>query len=67
MFEALHWFFPALNAPERAAMLAGMRQGMPPEAFPGVLGIAEATLSAADYARLQRDLSRRRRPRLMTA
>jgi len=34
-----------------------MRQGMPPEPFAGVLGIAEHTLSAADYAKLQRALA----------
>lgn len=56
MAEALHWFFPALNAPERAGMLAGMKQGMPPEPFAGVLGIAERTLAAADFAKLRRDL-----------
>lgn len=57
MAEALHWFFPALNAPERAGMLAGMRDGMPTEAYAGVLGIARATLPAADFARLQRDVA----------
>jgi class 3 adenylate cyclase len=56
MAEALHWFLPALNAPERAGMLAGMKLGMPPEAFAGVLGIAEATLAAADFSKLQRDI-----------
>ncbi|MBS1699928.1 MAG: hypothetical protein JST25_16190, partial [Actinobacteria bacterium] len=56
MAAVLHGFIPALNAPERAAMLAGMRDAMPPEAFAGVLGIAERTLAAADFARLQRDL-----------
>jgi hypothetical protein len=58
MAAALHGFFPALNAPERAGMLAGMRDGMPPQAFAGVLGIAERTLAAADFAKLQRDLQR---------
>jgi hypothetical protein len=58
MAAALHAFFPALNAPERAGMLAGMRAGMPAEAFTGVLGIAERTLSAPDFAKLQRDLRR---------
>ncbi len=56
MAEMLGWFMPALNAPERAGMLAGMRQGMPPDAFVGVLAIAERTLAPADYAKLQRDL-----------
>jgi hypothetical protein len=56
MFEALHWFLPALNAPERAAMLAGMQQGMPPEPFAAVLGIAQRTLTADAHAALMRAL-----------
>ncbi|HEX6018317.1 MAG TPA: hemerythrin domain-containing protein [Burkholderiaceae bacterium] len=56
MFEALHWFVPALSAPERAAMLGGMRQGMPPEPFAAVLAVAQRTLSSRDHARLLRDL-----------
>ena len=56
MAEALHWFLPALSAPERAGMLAGMKQGMPPEPFRAVLGIAERTLSVRDHARLLRDI-----------
>jgi iron-sulfur cluster repair protein YtfE (RIC family) len=66
MAEALHWFIPALNAPERAGMLAGMKQGMPPQAFAGVLGVAAATLSAADYAKLQHDLQQPVVAQLMT-
>jgi hypothetical protein len=56
MTEALHWFLPALNAPERAGMLSEMSQGMPPEAFRAVLAIAERTLEPPAYARLRRDL-----------
>ncbi len=56
MMASLHGFIPALNASERAGMLGGMRQGLPSEVFVGVLGIAESTLAAADFARLQRDL-----------
>jgi hypothetical protein len=37
-------------------MLGAMSQGMPPEAFRAVLGIAERTLSEAQLARLRRDL-----------
>lgn len=66
MAEVLRWFVPALKAPERAGMLAGMRQGMPPEAFAGVLDIAAATLSAADHAKLLRDLDRPVPAHLMT-
>lgn len=53
---AMQWFLPALNAPERAGMLAGMRQGMPPEAFRAVLDVAQRTLSPHDHARLVRAL-----------
>ena len=56
MMDLLHWFLPAINASERAGMLMGMRQGMPPPAFQGVLDIAEKTLSQADHARLMRAL-----------
>ena len=56
MFESLHWFLPALSAPERAGMLAGMKQGMPPEPFRAVLEVARSTLSPRDHARLLRDL-----------
>jgi hypothetical protein len=66
MAEVLRWFMPALNAPERAGMLAGMRQGMPAQAFDGVLGIAAAALAPADYGKLLRDLGRPVPVHLMT-
>lgn len=52
MMKALRWFMPALNAPERAEMLGGMKAGMPPQAFQGVLAIARSTLPAADFSKL---------------
>jgi len=55
-FESLNWFIPALNASERAGMLAGMRQAMPAEAFRAVLDVAQRTLSPRDHARLMRAL-----------
>jgi hypothetical protein len=67
MFEALHWFLPALNASERAAMLAEMSHGMPPEPFRAVLGIAERTLAPQDHARLMQALGLPAAPGLMTA
>lgn len=67
MMEALHWFVPALSAPERAGMLAEMRQGMPGEAFAAVLDIAQRTLPARDHARLMRALGLPTAPGLMTA
>ncbi len=67
MALALHWFIPALNAPERAGMLSGMRAGMPPEAFLGVLEIARATLAPQDHAKLCRALGVAAVPGLMTA
>jgi hypothetical protein len=56
MVKALHWFMPALNAPERFEMLRGMQAGMPPEAFLGVLDIARRTLAPSDCAKLARAL-----------
>ena len=67
MAEALQWFIPALNASERAGMLAGMQQGMPPEPFQGVLEIARRTLDDTQHARLRRDLGLPVAPGLMTA
>ena len=67
MFEALHWFLPALNAPERTSMLDGMRQGMPPEPFLGVLDIAQRTLSPPDHAKLRRALGLPPVPGLVSA
>lgn len=52
MAALLRWFLPALNAPERAAMLRGMQAGMPEPAFAGVLDIARARLAPADCAKL---------------
>lgn len=63
MAALLPWFLSALNHPERVGMLAGMRQGMPPEIFDGVLGMARTRLSQRDWARLERALA----PRLAVA
>lgn len=52
MMALLRWFLPALNAPERAAMLAGMRTGMPAPAFAGVLELARGCLAPAEHAKL---------------
>jgi len=66
MLEALHWFIPALSAPERAAMLGGMQQGMPPEPFAAVLDIARRALAPADQAKLRRTLGLPPVPGLVT-
>lgn len=67
MAESLHWFIPALSAPERAAMLGGMQHGMPPEPFAAVLDIARRTLNDTQHACLMRDLGLPVAPGLMTA
>lgn len=67
MAEALHWFFPALNAGERTAMMQGMQQGMPPEPFAQVMEIARSTLSTDQHAHLMRSLGLPVAPGLMTA
>ena len=67
MMLALHWFIPALNAPERAALLGGMQSGMPPEPFAGVLDVARRTLSQGDFAKLARAVGVPPASGLMTA
>lgn len=59
----LPWFLSALNHPERVGMLAGLRQGMPPEIFDGVLDMARTRLSERDWLRLEQALA----PRLAVA
>jgi hemerythrin HHE cation binding domain-containing protein len=56
MVKILHWFMPALNAPERTAMMKTLQKGMPPEVFVGVLDIARRTIKLADYVKLTRSL-----------
>lgn len=63
MAVLLPWFLSALNHPERVGLLAGLRQGMPPEIFDGVLDMARTRLSPRDWARLEQALA----PRLAVA
>ena len=56
MVKSMYWFMPGLNAPERAGMLGGMKAGMPPEPFLGMLDIARRTISGGDFAKLTRAL-----------
>jgi hypothetical protein len=56
MVKSVRWFMPGLNAPERAEMLGGMKAGMPPEPFLGMLDIARRTIAPADFAKLTRAL-----------
>ena len=37
---------------ERVELLSGMREGAPPEAFEGMLGLAASQLPARDWAKL---------------
>ena len=57
MAKALPWFVRAMNAPERVAMLTGMRAGMPAQVFEGVLEMARGVLAPADHAKLVRGLA----------
>jgi hypothetical protein len=49
---ALRWMLPQMNPGERAAMLKGMRQDAPPEAFAGVLGLVRPLLGGRDWRKL---------------
>lgn len=57
MSAMLRWFVPAFNAPERAAMLGGLRQTMPSQAFDITLDLGRRFLSEAAYRVLLDDLA----------
>ena len=48
----LRWMLPSISHAERVAMLSGMRQGAPAEAFAGVLALTRANVSTRDWAKL---------------
>jgi len=52
MSRLLQLMVPALAPAERAQMMLGMRAGMPPAAFEGVLAIARAALPERDWSKL---------------
>jgi hypothetical protein len=53
----LRLMLPAMNAVERAGLLAGVRSTIPPEAFEGCLAIAREALDPRDWSRLEADLA----------
>jgi hypothetical protein len=53
----LAWMLPALNGPERATLLAGLRAGLPTEAFEAVSGVARQVLAPPEWSRLERSLA----------
>lgn len=56
MMGILHWMLPAMSAPERLAMLSGMRAGAPAPAFQAALSLARARLSPGEWTKLARGL-----------
>lgn len=57
MMLVARWMVPHLNAQERLAMLGGMRQGAPAEAFQAVLDTVRPHLNDRDWAKLSRGLA----------
>lgn len=57
MQATLRWMIPALNPAERAGMLMGMRAGMPPPVFEGVLAMTRSLVSARDMQKLEAALA----------
>jgi hypothetical protein len=50
---AMRWMLPAASAPERAALLSGVRQNAPRPAFEGLLAAVRPYLGARDWAKLE--------------
>jgi hypothetical protein len=48
----LRWMLPSVTPRERLGLLGGARQGLPPEAFQGVMRLAEEVLDPVDYRQL---------------
>jgi len=57
MQSTMRWMIPALNPAERAGMLMGMRAGMPPPVFEGMLALTRSLISARDMAKLEAALA----------
>jgi hypothetical protein len=54
--RALAWMLPAMNAPDRAALLSNLRSSAPAAAFEPILDLALRVLSPDDRQRLLQDL-----------
>ena len=53
MQSTMRWMIPAVSPAERAGMLLGMRAGMPPPAFEGILALTRSLISARDMQKLE--------------
>ncbi len=49
----MRWMIPALNPAERAGMMMGMRAGMPPPAFEGILALTRSLVSPREMQKLE--------------
>jgi hypothetical protein len=52
MTVAMRWMIPASSAPERAAVLGGMRKSAPEPVFAGILGVVRPYLEPRDWGKL---------------
>ncbi|MEI9952953.1 MAG: hemerythrin domain-containing protein [Pseudomonadota bacterium] len=48
----MRWMLPSLTPRERAGLLGGARQGLPPAAFQGLMALAQSVLGADEYRQL---------------
>ena len=63
----MRWMIPNINAPQGAAVLGGMRQGAPAEAFQAVMDTVRPHLNDRDWGKLTGDLGMAAVPGLATA
>ena len=56
MMLVMRWMLPQMSAPERLALLTGMRQEAPAPVFEAVLDAVQPHLSQRDWAKLTRGL-----------
>ncbi len=56
MMQVMRWMLPQMNAPERLAVLGGMRQEAPAPVFRAMLDVAQPHLAPRDWAKLSTGL-----------
>jgi hypothetical protein len=57
MARSLALMLPTLNIDEQSEMLTGIRMAAPPDAFAGVVSLAQSVLRPDDFARLDQSLN----------
>lgn len=67
MMQVMRWMLPHLHAPERLAVLCGMKQGAPAPVFQAVMDLVQPHLATRDWVKLTQGLGLPAVPGLVSA